>query len=343
MAGVSQEIEVLQRELKTDPDNPEILLKLANLHERLEKWKEARYYWERATQCSRTNAPEIYAQIKKWNKIKDLLEDLSDYDPVIRRSAADTLGCLKDTRCLHKLVPMLADLECQWNISQAIKSIQSPLAGAYLLELFSHKEHRVRAEAIKLIGYLRLHDYANEVVRCLQDEHFAVLKEAILVLGEFGVVEALPSLLPFLEHSNLSLRHATIETLGKLKDSRAMVPLLRLVHKNTPSQIFVLKALTPFVEVVALEILSFLKHAESEIREQASLMVAQIKTLDMMEMVGQLLGHSDPAIRLTAVQTLLLMRIPRAIFLLQNHLKTEKELAVIQSIKNAMLHLLDPS
>ncbi|MEK7486359.1 MAG: HEAT repeat domain-containing protein, partial [Planctomycetota bacterium] len=298
MTGAGQEIEILQRELKTDPENPQLLLKLANLFERLEKWKEANTYWERATHFSRTSAPEIYAQIKKWNQIKDLLKDLSDHNPVIRRSAADTLGCLKDTRCLYKLVPLLTDLECQWNISQAIKSIYSPLAGPYLKELIHHKEHRVRSEAIKVIGHLQLQEYVEELLLCLQDEHFTVIKEAAIVLGNFQIPEAVPPLISLLDQSNLSVRHAAIDSLGKLKDSRSIAPLLKLVHKNTPSQIFTLKALSQFGEVVAPQILLLLKHSESEIREQASQTISQIKTPDMMEMVCQLLNHSEGAVRL---------------------------------------------
>lgn len=338
--GAKQEIETLQRELRYQPDNPQLLIKLATLFERLEQWVEANTCWEKASRVSRQCAPDIYEKIKHWKKLKQYLEDLSSQELAVRRSAADTLGCLKDPRCLYKLVPLLTDRECQWNVAQAIRSINSLQAGRYLAELLSHSDHLVRVEVLKLMGYFQLEAYVPEMIQLLQDEHFSVVKEAATVLGIFPEAQSASFLLPLLDSANLSIRHAVIESLGKLHHPQTLEKLVERLQKKTPSQIFILRALGQFGDSATFALFPFLESPERELREQAIQSLLQIAPPTLFEKACQLISHSEAFVRLTAVQILIRMQTPKSILPLQKQMSQEKEALILQTIKSGLVNLM---
>jgi HEAT repeat protein len=339
-----KELERLKQEAKADPENPQVLIQIAQAYERLEQWRGAIQYWNKASSLSRQVSPELYQELKRWKKVKQLLEDLESPDLVLRRSAIDTLGCLKEVRCLYRLVPLLSDPECQWNVSQAIRSIHSSASAPYLLALLDHPQHRVRAEAIRLLVFLNTSSEVPLMLKCLQDEHFTVVKEALLALGLWGDSQVVSLLLPFLKSSNLSLKHACIEALGQLKAEEALPELLSIFRNlSSASRLFALKAIQEIGKKEERHFLRDLNDPEFEIRDQISKILAKSPDPEVFDSLCRLLKHPQKELRFMAIQTLTLMENPLAVSALQELLKTEKTPLLVSKIKGGILRLIESS
>ena len=135
-------------------------------------------------------------EMKAAGAVMPLVNMVKHEDFRIRSSACTALGLIGDTSAAHHLIPALND-----TVNLVRKSAAFALG---------------EARSPKSIPYL---------VNALSDEFYGTRFAASNSLVKFGVVTT-KSLLPLLNAQDLNLQCLAIQTLGKIKDKKALDPLL---------------------------------------------------------------------------------------------------------------------
>lgn len=111
---------------------------------------------------------------------------------------------------------------------RAINSVIDGVGGAtaipLLLPLLESTKPNVRRNAIDICSRLKAKEAAEPIARSLDDPAFIL--PAIRALGDLGVADAVPKILPALKHEREMVRIAACTALGKLKDARAIPDLI---------------------------------------------------------------------------------------------------------------------
>ncbi|MBI3099801.1 MAG: HEAT repeat domain-containing protein [Planctomycetes bacterium] len=109
-------------------------------------------------------------------------------------------------------------------IQAVIDGVGATTAVPLLLPLLESSKPNVRRNAIDLCAQLKAGEAVEPIAKSLDDPAFIL--PAIRALGELGVAEAVPRILPALKNERETVRIAACTSLGKLKDPRAVPDLI---------------------------------------------------------------------------------------------------------------------
>src|SRR5688500_6188576 len=105
---------------------------------------------QRATAEGESLDPEVQEALRREDLVDHLLAMLEDEDPQGRRTAAVTLGWLKEGRAERVLIALLGDASLQEHVTHALVSIGCRDAAAYAFGL-DHPEDAVRQGTIRCL------------------------------------------------------------------------------------------------------------------------------------------------------------------------------------------------
>ncbi len=181
----------------------------------------------------RMTAIEVMGRLKDSRALKPLVLALMDKDWIVRRTAADSLGDMNSSLAVEPLMSSL--LEDENSIVRiaavyALGKIRDFRAVSALITALNKDSYSgVREAAATMLGEWKHPETIRWLIYALRDEqHWEVRDRVALALVKIGT-PALESLLDALHHYDLQVQKNAIYILGKLKDFRAVKPLIEIL------------------------------------------------------------------------------------------------------------------
>jgi HEAT repeat protein len=143
------------------------------------------------------------------------------------RNAAESLGCIGDTRAVEPLIAALKDTEYKYACSalvNALGKLGDARAVEPLITALKDDDEVVRWQAAKALGMIGDARAVEPLVATLKDGDSGVCSSAAVSLGKFGDARAVPTLILATYDSNLGI--AAFKALGMIGDSSVIDPLI---------------------------------------------------------------------------------------------------------------------
>ena len=176
--------------------------------------------WKAAEALSKIGAPAVDA----------LIGALRHHDDDVRWKAAIALGEIGDPRAIEPLIALLCDED------RFVKGRAAHALGLFgeaavdpLIRALREGDGNLRWGAAIALGKIRDTRAVEPLIRALADKYENVRAESASSLAAIGK-PALEPLLQFLKFSDGSARFEVVRTLGELKDSDAIQPLIQMLE-----------------------------------------------------------------------------------------------------------------
>lgn len=138
----------------------------------------------------------------------------------------------------------------------------------------------------------------------LTSSEMMVRYAAVKVIADFGTSEYVPALLRVLKSQDSSGRHAAIRGLGRLKDARAIEPLVALIAAGGSDSYSASSALNSFGAEAEDAVLALLKEKHIETRRTACNILQKIGTSKSIEPLKELTTHPDSMLSSAAAEAI---------------------------------------
>lgn len=136
-----------------------------------------------------------FAEIGDVRALQLLIKALNDDAAAVKDAAAIALGELRDSRAVEPLIEKLKDPDAQQVAAWALALIGDRRAIKPLNEaMFENEDPNMRAMAVRALGKITVPEANHSVLQALKDEDEGVLIEAIRIMGERHMEDALPLL-----------------------------------------------------------------------------------------------------------------------------------------------------
>lgn len=291
---------------------------------------------QRATSEGQSLDPEVQEALRREDLVDHLLETLGAEDADDRRTAAITLGWLKEPRAERPLLDLLGEAALQEYATHALVSIGFQDRSAYERALASPQDAvrqgavrciewiappggidlvaplihdpstDVRAEAASAIGRLGGADAAMLLFELLGDESELIQESAMTALSRMSSEQVTPLLLRALESDDEQVRIRAAETLGLLREPSTAGALISLLEDEREGvRRAAVKALG---EIDAEGIGDLLRRAledpSSRVRQQAVLSLGKLQEPEVAADLIPLLEDPDPRMRFATLRAL---------------------------------------
>ena len=185
----------------------------------------------------REDAAVILGQCGDPRGVRPLIEALRDSDRAVREAATAALSAIGEPAVLD-LGTCLRDpnVSVQESAASVLATIADERVVDPLMSALLNEDWVVRMYATQALGKLKVVEATGTLVLLLQDKVKAVRDEAIVAL-RFLEESAVTTLIPSLQDKNWSIRLRTVEALGLLRSSRAVLPLLDLLAREEDTSV----------------------------------------------------------------------------------------------------------
>lgn len=231
---------------------------------------------------------------------------LEDGDPDIRLAAVQVLGRFKAREYSARVAAFLESAEpaLRQEAIAALAGMNARDASAKIAERLGDAEPLVRWEAIRALGRLKATAHVGPLVSMGdEDGAQAPLLEA---MGELGLRELAPHILPMLEIADPGIRWRALKALGSI-DAMEEAPRMAALLKDEDS--FVRRSALRALAAVGSRdhvpaMLALLRDEEAAVCECAAEEAALLASPEQLKSVEPLLGDEDPFIRWSALHLL---------------------------------------
>jgi HEAT repeat protein len=187
-------------------------------------------------------AAEALAAFQDSRVVPALIQSLQADNYSQRASAATALSHFHDPRVVPALLHSLTDenADVRLKVAEALGNLGDPAAVGPLAQIA-----KTNYEAVRALGKLNFPGSLAALVSVMEDKQTQVRSEsvnAVVSLAKLGDSQAVPALIQFMNQElasdpNSTLATQCIQSLGALRDPRALEPLRKLLGKQTmPSQ-----------------------------------------------------------------------------------------------------------
>ena len=300
---------------------------------------------QRATASGESLDPEVQATLRHEELVTHLVGMLADEDARNRRTAAVTLGWLRETRATAPLLELLADAAVREFASHALVSIgfferaawrsglahaddavrlgtlrclawiAPPDGTALVAPLIHDPSAEVRAEAAAAVGRLGDEDAPMLLFELLGDESELIQESAMESLSRMSPSRVLPLLVQALAGGDADARVRAAQTLGLLRDGAAL-PALVVASRDEREAVraAAMQALGELGGPEALAVLrEGLRDASGIVQQQAVLALGRLREPESAPLLLPLVAAEDPRLRFAAVRALGQIRNPAAV------------------------------
>ena len=263
-------------------------------------------------------AREILSSYIDRDKIEECILALKDKKWIVRKTAAELLGELKDIRAVTPLIESMNDpkSDVRYASLEALKKI----IFTYFKTSQTNKAHNENFEQHDILSRsfkeTTLQNLIEQLIEALknkvEDEFIRI--GIIKILKEINAVNVKDLLIELLLKDKSSLvRSEAALTLGKLKDNRALKTLIEAT-KYKEIRASVAEALGEFKNVNALEtLLNLLNDKSAIVRKKTVEAIVKIRDIRALEYLINCLTDNDLDVRNTAEDALLSFKDKNAI------------------------------
>ncbi|HLY11005.1 MAG TPA: HEAT repeat domain-containing protein [Planctomycetota bacterium] len=231
---------------------------------------------------------------------------LDDPDSTVQLAAVQVLGRFGAREYSGRVARFLesADPALRQEAVAALAGMNARDLSAKIAERLADGELLVRWEAIRALGRLKAKEHAGALV-AMSDENGA---EAPLLeaMGELGLRELAPHILPMLETPDAGIRWRAVRALGSV-DAKDDAERISAMLKDPDSYVrrSALRALAAVgARHHAADMLALLRDEEAEVCESAAEETSLLASAEQLKSVEPLLGDDDPFIRWSALHLL---------------------------------------
>ena len=179
---------------------------------------------ERATAAGESLDPEVQAALRREDLVDHLILTLVDEDPQNRRTAAITLGWLREPRAVRPLVDLLGATALQNHATHALVSIGFREREPFEYGL-AHPDDGVRQGTLRCLAWIAPAQGIELVAPMIHDPSTEVRAEAIAAIGRLGDEDAAMLLFEVLADESELIQESAMSALARLP-SQQVVPLL---------------------------------------------------------------------------------------------------------------------
>ena len=179
---------------------------------------------QRATAAGESLDPEVQAALRREDLVDHLLATLGDDDPHNRRTAAITLGWLKEPRAERPLIELLGEPALQEYVTHALVSIGFQDRDAYEHGL-EHPHDAVRQGTVRCLAWIAPPEGIDLVAPLIHDPSPEVRAEAAAAIGRLGDEDAAMLLFELLGDESELIQESAMGALARMPAAR-VVPLL---------------------------------------------------------------------------------------------------------------------
>ncbi len=210
------------------------------------------------------------SNLREGLDIDEIIDELSDKNPVLRKNCAMLLGVLGEKEMVGPLSVALKDSDVSVRIAvvDALSSIPDPIAVKPLLQAMTDESPDVRRAAVIGICKAGTENVIEPLILLLYDKDSGVRAAAAKSLGSIKSEKALKPLIHLLSDDSGFVKASVIESLGGFKNDRVkniLIPMLR--DKDAEIRRTTVEALANFDGIVK-NIIPLLKDSEWAVREK---------------------------------------------------------------------------
>jgi len=241
----------------------------------------------------RKEVERIFNWFVESKKMDFIIRNLTHGNKYVRTLMAVTLGITKNKRAVEPLVWALndEDSDVRAAAARALGMIKDPRALKSLKQALSDECWVVRYATVWALGTFRDPKLLETLVEHLKNEGDETVRwELTRSLGKIGE-PAVPTLIQLLKDEDWQVREMAALSLGKIKNVRAVEPLITLLEEepNQPINSCVRRrALWALGEIgdarAVSKIMLFLRHKDPEIRNAAK------KALDKIQQASEIVN-----------------------------------------------------
>jgi HEAT repeat protein len=270
---------------------------------------------------------DVRALIPMARALKLEQGDLSGF--VLNALIIDALGKIGEP-AIDELIRMLKMDELTLKIfaSVSLERIGKPAAKA-LIETLDDRSMWTRQSAAQMLGSMKAVEAINALIKLLTSGDLLVEQTAADALAEIGE-PSLEPLIALLSDRNLELRVKAVDTLGRIGDSRAIDPLLRILaarpaertDKGSELRAAAAEALGNFDDLRVRSLLFEVAAQEGGlVWINATASLAQLGDEDALKKVHSWLGNDNSSIQFVAIDSLGRIKHSRSLRYLERFLK----------------------
>jgi HEAT repeat protein len=234
-------------------------------------------------------------KLKETRNVQGLILALKHRDPKVQYDAAEALGDLGDNRAVEPLATALKRDEfsgVRWKASEALSKIGAP-AVEVLIGALRHDDDDVRWKAAIALGEIGDPRAIEPLITLLCDKDRFVKSHAALALGAIGEPAVNP-LLGALHEGDGNLRWGAAIALGKIRDPRAIEPLIRaLADKYENVRAESASSLAAMGKPALGPLLRFLKFSDGPVRLEVVTVLGELHDTDAIQPLVQMLENAD--------------------------------------------------
>ena len=335
-AELSTLIQELLRELEQHPEQSALASQVSS--RRLSKFEQQLKVTD---PLSRDEAMQRRAAVIELGKTRDAraigILGTAQHDSweAVRQGVATALGELADSACLPLALTLLMDShpEVIRDTIGALREIGDPRAVPILL-IFGQRDAALRLqsrEAVVGMGSATV----EKLIEIAQGRNETLVREAVVALGRIRDARAIPPLLNTLDRSTGPVRAAVVEALGRIADARAVGPLIELLDDPSEQiQIGAASALaqTPDSRAVRPLMGILLQTQNVDLQKQAIRALAATKDPRGVMAIARLIDHADASLREGIAEGLGIIGDKAACQPLVRLLRSEKHSVLLKAI-----------
>ncbi len=159
-----------------------------------------------------------------------LIRAISDEDPSVRLSGAETLGKLQDPRAVQALIQALRqdpDPKVRAMAAWALGEIEDPAAVSALSAALREDDDReVRVQAAEALGNIEDVSAIGALGDAVGDPTVEVRRAAVEALGNMDDARVVPLVIPSLRDDDVEVRRSAAHALGHTESAQAIEPLI---------------------------------------------------------------------------------------------------------------------
>ena len=251
-------------------------------------------------------------RLKEARNVQGLIIALKNKDPKVQYDAAEALGDIGDNRAVEPLATALKNDEfsgVRWKAAEALSKIGAPAVEA-LIGALRHENDDVQWKAAVALGEIGDPRAIEPLIIQLCDEDRFVKSHAALALGTIGEPAVKP-LLRALSEGDGNLRWGAAIALGKIRDPRAIDPLIRaLADKYENVRAESASSLAEMGKPALGPLLRFLKFTEGPERLEVVTALGELHEAGAIQPLIQMLENADEEERKAIADALDAILIP---------------------------------